>query len=96
MYQYFTERERTGSDPYTDLALERRRADTSIIGVEYKKEIGLGGIWERIKIRSDEGAKSIGKPKGIYDTLIIQRMDLLDEESIEDAKDEIPSTKGVL
>jgi len=89
MYEYYTEREGAPEGCYTDLALERRRADTTVTGVEYKKEIGLGGIWERIKIDSEEGARSIGKPKGIYDTLIIQRMDLLDEESIDDAKDEI-------
>lgn len=74
---------------YTDLALERRRADTSIEGVDYKKEIGIFGVWERISISSPMGAKSIGKPMGRYDTLILSRMDLLDEESLEDARDEI-------
>ena len=89
MYRYFTERQNEGDVPYTDLAVERRRADLNVEGVEYKREIGLFGVWERIKITSDEGAKSIGRPIGIYDTLRTSRMDLIDEESVEDAKDEI-------
>ncbi len=89
MYNYYNERENEGDTPYTDLALERRRADTSLSGIEYKKEIGIYGIWERITVSSEEGARSIGKPMGIYDTLQITRMDLLDEESIEDSVDEI-------
>lgn len=75
--------------PYTDLACERRRADTSLAGVDYKRESSLGGEWERIKITSAEGAESIGRPMGIYDTLITDRMDLMDLESIDDAADEV-------
>ena len=89
MYKYYTDRENEGNTPYTDLAVERRRADLSANGVEYKREIGILGVWERIKITSDEGARSINRPMGIYDTLQTSRMDLLDDESIEDAKDEI-------
>ena len=89
MYGYFTDRENDGAIPYTDLAVERRRADTSIEGVEYKREIGIFGVWERIKISSAEGAQSIGRPMGIYDTLQTSRMDLLDDESKEDAKEEV-------
>ncbi len=89
MYGYYTERENEGSFPYTDLALERHRVDTSIEGVEYKKEIGIFGVWERIKISSKEGSECIGKPMGIYDTLDTSRMDLLDDESIEDSVDEV-------
>jgi len=89
MYGYFTDRENEGDFPYTDLAIERRRADITVSGVEYKREFGLFGVWERIKITSEEGAGSIGRPKGIYDTLETSRMDLLDEESVEDAKEEI-------
>ncbi len=76
--------------PYlTDLACERRRADTKVNGVEYTKEITVGGVFERIKISSPEGAKSIGRPMGIYDTLHTSRMDLLDSVSIEDAKEQM-------
>lgn len=89
MYGYFTERENDGDNFCTDLAVERHRADLSIPGIDYKREIGLGGVWERIKISSEEGARAIGRPKGIYDTLQTSRMDLLDEESREDAKEEI-------
>ena len=89
MYGYFTDRIYKGDFPYTDLACERRRADTNLPGVEYKKEESLGGSWERIKITSKSGADSIGRPMGIYDTLQVGRMDLLDSEGIADATDEI-------
>lgn len=75
--------------PYTDLAIERRRADTRLPGVEYKREIATGGVWERLKITSTEGAESIGRQMGVYDTLQLMRMDLLDRESLDDATDEI-------
>ena len=67
---------------YTDLACERYRADTAIQGVSFKKETTPSGKWERIKISSLEGAKSIGRPMGIYSTLHTKRADLLDEEEI--------------
>ena len=86
---FYTERDYNDEHPYTDLACERRRADTSILGVNYKKELGIVGSWERIRISSDEGAKSIGRPIGSYNTLELERMDLLEEESIADAADEI-------
>ncbi len=89
MYGYFCEREYGGDFSYTDLASERRRADTDIQGVDYRRESSSGGTWERIKITSDEGAKSIGRPKGVYDTLEVPRMDLLDLGAIDDAKEEI-------
>lgn len=89
MYGYFTERNYNGDFPYTDLACERRRADVSIPGVDYKREVSVGGSWERIKITSKKGAESIGRPLGIYDTLETGRLDLLDAEGIEDATSEI-------
>ena len=89
MYMYYVDRDNEGDSPYTDLAIERRRVDLSLPGVEYNREIGILGVWERIKITSEEGARSIKRPMGIYDTLQTSRMDLLDRESIEDAKDEI-------
>ena len=89
MYEYFNERDYLNDFPYTDLAAERRRADLNVDGIDYKREEGLGGSWERIRIRTDEGAKSIGRPIGIYDTLILERMDLADAEAIEDAADEV-------
>lgn len=89
MYGYFCERDYTADFPYTDLACERRRADTSINGVDYKKEVSAIGAWERIKISTEEGARSIGRPVGLYDTLGLSRMDLLDTESKEDAIEEL-------
>ncbi len=76
-------------DIYTDLASERYRADTDIPGVFLREEITPGGMWEKIKITSTEGAKSIGRPMGIYDTLHTDRMDLLDLDFIGDAKKEV-------
>ena len=89
MYGYFTERNYNGDLPYTDLALERRRADVDTPGVEYTKEKCAVGYWERIKISSKKGAESIGRPMGLYDTLGICRVDMLDSVKIEAAKDEI-------
>ncbi len=85
MYEYFCDR----GAPESDLACERRKADVSSEGVEYSKHFSVGGIWERIKITSEEGARSIGRPMGNYDTLSVDRMDLLDSETIADAADEV-------
>ncbi|MBQ7357016.1 MAG: GPR endopeptidase [Clostridia bacterium] len=78
-----------GPLPYTDLACERRRADESVEGVEYERE-RLGELtWERIKITSDIGAKSIGRPKGLYHTLGSERIDLVDGATLRQETDEI-------
>ncbi len=73
----------------SDLALERRRVDTELPGVEYRRERADIGSWERIKIKSEEGALSIGRPMGIYDTLTLPRMCELDCDEIDDAKNEV-------
>ena len=89
MKRYFTDRNEEISDMFTDLAVERRRIDPDIRGVEYKStECGVG-IWECVKIGTEEGARSIGRPKGKYDTLGTGRMDLLSEDEIDDATEEI-------
>ena len=75
----------------TDLACERRRADTTIDGVDFRKERRDGGVWERITISSQEGERSIGRPMGHYDTLNLARMDTLDYDSIDDAREEVAS-----
>lgn len=85
MYEYFCDM----GAPESDLACERRKADVSSNGVEYSKHFSVGGIWERIKITNEEGARSIGRPIGNYDTLTVDRMDLLDSEAITDAADEV-------
>ena len=63
----------------TDLACERRKADLSLPGVAYAEETRGGLRWERLRILSAEGEKSIGRPKGTYLTLTVPRMDGLDE-----------------
>ncbi len=73
----------------SDLALERRRVSTFVRGVDYKRDVCMGGVWERIKVTSDEGAKSIGRPIGLYDTLTLPSLDTIMPDDIEDAKDEI-------
>ena len=77
------------SCPESDLALERRRADIRVAGVEYREDRAAIGRWERIKITTDEGARSIGRPIGLYDTLTIPRMDGLDYDGIDDARNEV-------
>ena len=78
-----------GPLPYTDLAVERRRADISADGVEYEKTMCGAFSWERIRITTPDGEKSIGRPMGIYHTLNTERADMLDSQSVLDASDEI-------
>ncbi len=73
----------------SDLALERRKASTYVEGVDYKRDVCIGGVWERLKVTSEAGEKNVGRPKGLYDTLTIPRMDTIMPDDIEDAKDEI-------
>ncbi len=89
MRRYYTERTDMNSCGYTDLAIERRRADINTPGIEYKSSESDGGIWECLRIYSDEGAKSIGRPIGRYDTLNTGRMDLLSEDQLYDAQNEV-------
>ena len=73
----------------SDLACERGRADTALPGVTRSAELCGKFAWERIRISSSEGAESIGRPIGNYDTLTLPRMDELDEEDIDDAANEV-------
>ena len=73
----------------SDLALERRKASTYVEGVDYRRDISMGGVWERIKVTSEAGERNIGRPKGLYDTLTLPKMDTIMPDDIEDAKDEI-------
>ena len=78
-----------GAGQYTDLACERRRIDINEQGVTYKKEYAFCGLWERIQVTSKQGEASIGRPVGYYDTLLLPRMDLCDEETVKDASAEL-------
>ena len=89
MHNYYNERRIDSGDFYTDLAIERRRADISIPGVEYEKRPCPVGSWERVKITSLEGARKILRPIGSYETLNLSPIDTLDANEIEDAKEEI-------
>lgn len=89
MYGYFVERSYKGFMPYTDLALERRRADTDVPGIEYRETRCSVGSWERIKISTKPAAESISRPIGDYNTLNLERMDLMTEGDVEDAADEL-------
>ncbi len=89
MKRYFSERRGDIRNVYTDLAVERRRADTDIRGVEYTSSECEVGVWECIRIYSDEGARSIGRPRGSYSTLNIGRMDLISEEEVDEASEAV-------
>ncbi len=89
MYGYFIEKVYSGSNAYTDLAVERRKANTELPGVNYSKEETPGGVWEKLKISTKCGAESIGRPIGSYNTLNTHRMDMLDFAGLEDATVEV-------
>ena len=86
MYNY---RYTSTFSPESDLAIERRRADTDIFGVKYEKRICLPGTWEHVRITSEGGAKSINRPMGCYDTLNVGRLDTLGEDALLDVQEEI-------
>ena len=73
----------------SDLAMERRKASTYVEGVDYKRDVCIGGVWERLKITSAAGEKNVGRPIGLYDTLTLPHLDTIMPDDIEDAKDEI-------
>ncbi len=53
----------------TDLAIERRRADTEIEGVSYTEKVHGEVTCGTLTVESEEGAKEIGRPIGHYVTL---------------------------
>ena len=69
----------------SDLALERRRISTYVDGVDYKRDVCIGGVWERIKVMNAAGEKNIGRPIGLYDTLTLPNLDTIMPDDIEDA-----------
>ncbi len=75
-------------DFYTDLACERRRADTATPGVEFTREEVGALVWERIRITSGEGERSIGRPMGRYYTLHLPQ-NATDEEVRDCATEEL-------
>jgi spore protease len=74
---------------YTDLACERGRGRLPQSGVDYRRERNINGVWERISITSNEGAKAMGRPVGLYDSLHTRRLDKMDYEEIMGATEEL-------
>ena len=89
MNEPFNPKHLSESEFISDLACERRRANLNTAGVSYRRDERGAFLWERIDISSREGEIEIGRPRGSYDTLSTVRMDLLDDEDIEDAANEI-------
>ncbi len=89
MYNYYFNSSSLTGNIYTDLACERGKADVNKKGIEFEKHTCPVGSWERVTITNESTAKSIGRPCGIYDTLNLSRLDLLDDDDIDDAKEEI-------
>ncbi|MBR7116369.1 MAG: GPR endopeptidase [Clostridia bacterium] len=73
----------------SDLATERRRADTACDGIYFLKERATIGEWERITVKNEEAEAEIGRPIGRYDTLNLPPLGELDCLDIEDAIDEV-------
>lgn len=89
MKNYFTERAKDERGFYTDLAVERRRIDPDAGGVEYKSFECEGGVWECVRIYSEEGERQIGRPMGHYDTLNTGKMEMLLEDDVFDAAEAV-------
>ena len=88
MKSYFFERVGEG-ESYTDLAIERHRANPSARGIEYKSnECGVG-IWETVRIYNREGEESLKRLMGRYHTLSTGRLDMLSEDEIDECTEEI-------
>lgn len=66
----------------TDLACERLRADTQIPGVEYREEERKECRISRLRVQSEEGAASIGKPQGSYVTMSFAPIWELDDAAL--------------
>lgn len=73
----------------SDLACERRRADVGAPGIKFQSESIGEYRWERLAVTNTEGAESIGRPIGNYNTLNIPGLTLLDDADIADAANEI-------
>lgn len=73
----------------SDLACERRRADLSLSGIKETRRDTPIGTLSRIHVLNDEGERSIGRPRGRYDTLSLPRLDSLDAGSLEDAREAV-------
>lgn len=89
MYNYYHKAEGAEKDFHTDLAAERRKANTEADGIEYEKHECTIGTWERVRVTSEEGEREVMRPMGTYDTLTTDRLDTLSEDELLDAQDEL-------
>lgn len=89
MYNYYYENEGQSENFYTDLAAERGRADIGCEGIEYEKSDSTVGEWERVRVTDEDGERSVKRPIGVYDTLSTERLDMLCDDELCDAKEEI-------
>lgn len=69
----------------SDLACERRRADTELPGVDFTRTQTGDLRREVLRITSEEGAKSIGRPIGTYLTLCLPDLEQPQESLLQDA-----------
>lgn len=74
---------------YSDLATERRRAQPHSCGVEFEKVRCAVGVWERVRITDEEGARALRRPVGSYETLHTDRLDLVDGDIATEISEEI-------
>lgn len=74
---------------YTDLACERGRGKLPCNGIDYKRESNINGVWERIRVKNEDGAKAIGRPMGLYDSLHTTRLDKMCYEEIMGVTEEL-------
>ena len=75
--------------PRTDLASERMKANTALSGVSLEKKKDGGIETEVLTVRTEEGARSIGKPRGIYATFSFPSPAELDGETEKSLSDTI-------
>ena len=83
----------SASFTHSDLAYEKRtvlpNADTewqSAHGIEYREESEGTLSVASLEIKTDEGAKLLGKPKGKYVTLFFGRLRTMDDDTLEETK----------
>ena len=74
---------------YTDLACERGSGRLPCDGIEYKREKNINGVWERIRVKNENGALALGRPVGFYDSLHTTRLDKMDYEEIMGVTEEL-------
>lgn len=75
----------------TDLACERHRADTALPGVTYSEEKVGDILKSALTVESEEGERSIGKPKGRYITLTFKPLWQQNEEEMTAATNALSS-----